>query len=119
MSVPECSTSPRHLTRLALSLSLSLSSSLSCLGRYMEWLLTCPVILIALSNLTGLSATYSLRTMKLLSSEQGTLVFGMFAAMTSGGIKVICFILSCFYFSFTMAEAVRIYREVCPCPCLT
>lgn len=31
--------------------------------RYGEWLLTCPVILIHLSNLTGLKDDYSKRTM--------------------------------------------------------
>ena len=36
--------------------------------RYAEWLITCPVILIALSNLSGLKDDYNFRTMKLLSS---------------------------------------------------
>ena len=31
--------------------------------RYAEWLLTCPVILIHLSNITGLKDDYSKRTM--------------------------------------------------------
>jgi hypothetical protein len=38
--------------------------------RYGEWLITCPVILIALSNLTGLKDDYNWRTMKLLSADQ-------------------------------------------------
>jgi hypothetical protein len=38
--------------------------------RYAEWLITCPVILIALSNLTGLKDDYNWRTMKLLSADQ-------------------------------------------------
>lgn len=39
--------------------------------RYAEWLLTCPVILIHLSNLTGLGQ-YNKRTMRLLVSDIGT-----------------------------------------------
>lgn len=39
--------------------------------RYGEWLLTCPVILIHLSNLTGLGQ-YNKRTMRLLVSDIGT-----------------------------------------------
>lgn len=37
--------------------------------RYGEWLLTCPVILIHLSNITGLKDDYNKRTMKLLVSD--------------------------------------------------
>lgn len=39
--------------------------------RYAEWLLTCPVLLIHLSNLTGLADDYSHRTMALLVSDIG------------------------------------------------
>ena len=38
--------------------------------RYGEWLMTCPVLLIALSNLTGLKDDYSVRTMRLLTGDQ-------------------------------------------------
>ncbi|WIA30744.1 hypothetical protein OEZ86_000810 [Tetradesmus obliquus] len=56
--------------------------------RYAEWLLTCPVILIHLSNLTGLADDYNKRTMSLLVSDIGTIVMGVTAAIASGYVKV-------------------------------
>ena len=38
--------------------------------RYAEWLITCPVILIALSRVGTEGGNYSIRTMKLLTSDQ-------------------------------------------------
>ena len=47
------------------------------------------VILIHLSNLTGLDEEYSARTMNLLTSDQGTICFGVTAALCNNGwIKV-------------------------------
>lgn len=46
------------------------------------------VLLIHLSNLTGLSDDYSKRTMALLVSDIGTIVMGVTAAFASGWIKV-------------------------------
>ena len=47
------------------------------------------VILIHLSNLTGLDEEYSARTMNLLTSDQGTICFGVTAALcTNGWVKV-------------------------------
>ncbi len=56
--------------------------------RYAEWLLTCPVILIHLSNLTGLKDDYSKRTMRLLVSDIGCVVWGITSAMATGYLKV-------------------------------
>lgn len=46
------------------------------------------VILIHLSNLTGMKGDYNKRTMGLLVSDIGTIVFGCTAAMCTGYIKV-------------------------------
>ena len=55
--------------------------------RYAEWLITCPVILIALSRVGTVGGTYSRRTMKLLTSDQGTIIMGITAANSQGPIK--------------------------------
>lgn len=46
------------------------------------------VILIHLSNLTGLKDDYNKRTMRLLVSDIGTIVWGTTAAMSTGYVKV-------------------------------
>lgn len=46
------------------------------------------VILIHLSNITGLNDDYSPRTMRLLVSDIGTIVWGVTAACATGPIKV-------------------------------
>ena len=46
------------------------------------------MILIHLSNLTGLSNDYSKRTMGLLVSDIGNIVFGITCAMITGWPKV-------------------------------
>jgi hypothetical protein len=46
------------------------------------------VILIHLSNITGLADDYSKRTMILLVSDIGTIVWGVTAAIASGYVKV-------------------------------
>jgi bacteriorhodopsin len=46
------------------------------------------VILIHLSNLTGLADDYNKRTMSLLVSDIGTIVMGITAAIASGYVKV-------------------------------
>ncbi|GFR44465.1 hypothetical protein Agub_g5726 [Astrephomene gubernaculifera] len=79
--------------------------------RYCEWLLTCPVILIHLSNLTGLSEDYSRRTMQLLVSDIGTIVWGATAAMAKGPAKIGFFILGCLYGSTTYFHAAKVYIE--------
>jgi hypothetical protein len=56
--------------------------------RYAEWLLTCPVILIHLSNLTGMKNDYNKRTMALLVSDVGCIVWGTTAALSTDFIKV-------------------------------
>eukprot|EP00227_Mantoniella_beaufortii_P012566 CAMPEP_0197575022 /NCGR_PEP_ID=MMETSP1326-20131121/568_1 /TAXON_ID=1155430 /ORGANISM="Genus nov. species nov., Strain RCC2288" /LENGTH=417 /DNA_ID=CAMNT_0043137715 /DNA_START=248 /DNA_END=1498 /DNA_ORIENTATION=- len=79
--------------------------------RYGEWLLTCPVILIALSNLSGLKDDYNFRTMKLLSSDQGTIVMGVTAAYSTGGVKAAFFTLGVFYGMTTFYTAFLVYAE--------
>nr|AHH02120.1 NsChR [synthetic construct] len=79
--------------------------------RYGEWLLTCPVILIHLSNVTGLKDNYSKRTMALLVSDIGTIVFGVTSAMCTGYPKVIFFILGCCYGANTFFNAAKVYLE--------
>lgn len=46
------------------------------------------VILIHLSNLTGMADDYNKRTMSLLVSDIGTIVMGVTAAIASGYVKV-------------------------------
>mmetsp|Transcript_2521 Transcript_2521/g.3956 ORF Transcript_2521/g.3956 Transcript_2521/m.3956 type:complete len:609 (+) Transcript_2521:240-2066(+) len=79
--------------------------------RYAEWLLTCPVILIALSNLSGLKDDYNFRTMKLLSSDQGTIVMGVTAAYSTGGVKGAFFTLGLAYGMTTFYTAFLVYAE--------
>nr|AER29834.1 ChR2-EYFP-betaNphR [synthetic construct] len=79
--------------------------------RYAEWLLTCPVILIHLSNLTGLSNDYSRRTMGLLVSDIGTIVWGATSAMATGYVKVIFFCLGLCYGANTFFHAAKAYIE--------
>ncbi|PNH09251.1 Sensory rhodopsin-1 [Tetrabaena socialis] len=79
--------------------------------RYGEWLLTCPVILIHLSNLTGLQTDYSNRTMLLLVSDIGTIAMGTTAAMSAGPPKIVFFLLGCAYAVVTFYHASMIYIE--------
>eukprot|EP01023_Acetabularia_acetabulum_P067255 TRINITY_DN9231_c0_g1_i1.p1 TRINITY_DN9231_c0_g1~~TRINITY_DN9231_c0_g1_i1.p1 ORF type:complete len:554 (+),score=89.72 TRINITY_DN9231_c0_g1_i1:195-1856(+) len=79
--------------------------------RYGEWLLTCPVILIHLSNITGLNEEYNKRTMRLLVSDIGTIVMGVTTASSSGWLKGIFFPLGLCYGSITFFTAARIYIE--------
>jgi len=80
--------------------------------RYGEWLITCPVILIALSNLTGLKDDYNWRTMKLLSADQGCLLFGATCAMTDTGVlKVIFFCIALGFGFVTFFTALEVYVE--------
>nr|AHH02141.1 protein 116 [synthetic construct] len=80
--------------------------------RYAEWLLTCPVILIPLSNLTGLKDDYNKRTMRLLVSDIGTIVMGATSAMCTGNwLKILFFCLGLLYASNTFFHAAKIYIE--------
>eukprot|EP00854_Cymbomonas_tetramitiformis_P016962 gene16962-20153_t len=79
--------------------------------RYAEWLTTCPVILIALSNLTGLKDDYNWRTMKLLASDQGTIICGVTAAMGHGWVKVVFFGVGFVYGLTTWYTACAVYIE--------
>jgi bacteriorhodopsin len=79
--------------------------------RYAEWLLTCPVLLIHLSNITGLHEEYSERTMKLLTFDQGTILFGTTAAMSTGPIKIACFLVGLCFGFLTFFTAAKVYIE--------
>ncbi|KAJ9529751.1 hypothetical protein QJQ45_014527 [Haematococcus lacustris] len=80
--------------------------------RYAEWLLSCPVILIHLSNLTGMKDDYSKRTMGLLISDIGTIVFGTTAAMSPPGyLKIIFWFCGLCYGMITFYLAAKVYIE--------
>ncbi|GLC33099.1 hypothetical protein PLESTB_000370500 [Pleodorina starrii] len=79
--------------------------------RYGEWLLTCPVLLIHLSNLTGLNNDYSVRTMALLISDVGCIVWGATAAMCRGYLRLIFFLIACVYGAYTFFHAGKVYIE--------
>ncbi|GFH12230.1 channelopsin 1 [Haematococcus lacustris] len=84
-------------------------------SRYAEWLLSCPVILIHLSNLTGMKDDYSKRTMGLLISDIGTIVFGTTAAMSPPNyLKVIFWFCGLSYVS--EHEPASIHRLFKPLP---
>lgn len=69
------------------------------------------VILIHLSNITGLEDEYSPRTMTLLVSDIGTIVWGVTAAMTRGNLKILFFVIGCCYGANTFFNAAKIYIE--------
>jgi hypothetical protein len=69
------------------------------------------VILIHLSNLTGLNGEYSRRTMFLLVSDLGTIVWGSSAANARGAAKALFFIVGCCYGANTFYNAARVYIE--------
>nr|AHH02144.1 CsChR [synthetic construct] len=79
--------------------------------RYAEWLLTCPVILIHLSNLTGMKNDYNKRTMALLVSDVGCIVWGTTAALSTDFVKIIFFFLGLLYGFYTFYAAAKIYIE--------
>lgn len=79
--------------------------------RYGEWLLTCPVILIHLSNITGLKDDYSKRTMRLLVSDIGTIVMGVTAAFSPTPVKITFFCLGLCYGGSTFFTAAKVYIE--------
>lgn len=79
--------------------------------RYGEWLLTCPVILIHLSNITGLKDDYSKRTMRLLVSDIGCVVWGITAALCTGYLKWIFFSLGLVYGCNTYFHSAKVYME--------
>jgi len=80
-------------------------------ARYMEWLITCPVLLIALSNLTGLKDDYNWRTMKLITADQGTILFGATGALATGTVKPVFFCVGLMYGGVTYFTALEVYVE--------
>ncbi|KAK3280803.1 hypothetical protein CYMTET_11373 [Cymbomonas tetramitiformis] len=79
--------------------------------RYAEWLSTCPVILIALSRVGTVEGKYSKSTMKLLTSDQGTLVMGVTAAAATDGAKIGFFLVGFVYGANTFYTAAGVYLE--------
>ncbi|KAG2425777.1 hypothetical protein HXX76_013402 [Chlamydomonas incerta] len=80
--------------------------------RYTEWLMSCPVILIHLSNLSGLSDGYNKRTMLLLVTLIGCLVTGVYSAMCDyGWIKWAMYTISCIYCAFVYWFSAKVYLE--------
>ncbi|CAG9467467.1 unnamed protein product [Pedinophyceae sp. YPF-701] len=79
--------------------------------RYMSWLLTCPVMLIHLSNITGLGEQYNSRTMRLITFDQGTLIMGVTAALATGVPKIIFFLIGVVFGGTTFYTAAQIYIE--------
>lgn len=77
--------------------------------RYVEWLMTCPVLLIHLSNITGLGEEYSHRTMKLLVCDQGTVLMGVTAAASGRGVKIFFFICGLGFGLTTFYIAAQVY----------
>nr|AHH02112.1 protein 113 [synthetic construct] len=69
--------------------------------RYVEWLITCPVILIALSRVGQSEGGYSKRTMKLLTSDQGTIILGILAASSPDSAGQALFYLCGVAYGFT------------------
>lgn len=80
--------------------------------RYLEWLITCPVILIALSRVGQTGGGYSRSTMKLLTSDQGTIILGIFAACTESDVGQTAFYLCGVAYGFTtFYTAASVYVE--------
>lgn len=79
--------------------------------RYSEWLLTCPVILIALSRVGTLDAAYSRATMKLQTSDQGTIIMGAMAASCTGVTNVGFYLVGMIYGFTTFYSAAGVYLE--------
>jgi len=81
--------------------------------RYAEWLLTCPVILIHLSRigLHGTEVKYDSRTMRLICSDIGTIVFGITAAAAPKPEKWIFFSCGVLYGISTWTNAFLVYRN--------
>mmetsp|Transcript_37645 Transcript_37645/g.93597 ORF Transcript_37645/g.93597 Transcript_37645/m.93597 type:complete len:437 (-) Transcript_37645:414-1724(-) len=88
-----------------------MSGAISPWLRYGEWLLTCPVILIALSRVGASEGNYSIRTMKLLTSDQGTIIMGITAALSTGNVKVCFFFVGLMYGANTFYTAATVYLE--------
>ena len=74
-------------------------------------LLTCPVILIALSRVGSVDGNYSRRTMKLLTSDQGTIIMGVTAAYSKGAVKICFFFVGLIYGFNTFYTAASVYLE--------
>jgi hypothetical protein len=95
------------LHALAATLYLSTGNNVQWI-RYGEWLLTCPVILIHLSNITGLKDDYTKRTMMLLISDIGCIVCGVTAALAANFVKWIFFCMGLCYGSNTYFHAAKV-----------
>jgi len=80
--------------------------------RFAEWYLSCPVILIHLSNITGLKDAYSKRTMALLVSDLGTITMGLTSAFAMDPVvKWPFFFAGLLYGMNTFYIAAKVYIE--------
>nr|AHH02133.1 MvChR2 [synthetic construct] len=79
--------------------------------RYMEWLMTCPVILIALSNITGMAEEYNKRTMTLLTSDVCCIVLGMMAAVSKPKLKGILYAVGWMFGLLQFWTAFMVYHD--------
>nr|AHH02101.1 protein 114 [synthetic construct] len=79
--------------------------------RYMEWLLTCPILLIALSRVGVADGAYSKRTMRLLTSDQGTILMGVTAAFAQGYVRLGFYLVGCAFGFNTYYTAAAVYLE--------
>ena len=69
------------------------------------------VILIHLSNITGLNDEYSGRTMSLITSDLGGITFAVTSAVSVGWPKALFFMIGCCYGASTFYHAACIYIE--------
>ena len=69
------------------------------------------MILIHLSNITGLNDEYSGRTMSLLTSDLGGIAFAVLSALAVGWQKELYFDIGCIYGASTLYHAACIYIE--------
>jgi ABC-type amino acid transport system permease subunit len=83
---------------------------MSCHFALCNWIVA-QVILIHLSNLTGLKGEYNKRTMFLLVSDLGCIVWGASAANAKGAAKAIFFVVAMCYSANTFYQAARVYIE--------
>mmetsp|Transcript_62403 Transcript_62403/g.197725 ORF Transcript_62403/g.197725 Transcript_62403/m.197725 type:complete len:494 (-) Transcript_62403:245-1726(-) len=79
--------------------------------RYCGWLITCPVLLIHLSNLTGEEVWNVMRMMKLVLLDQTMIMFGASAAMSEGSTSFGLYIIGVMSFGFILRIIVQIFNE--------
>ncbi|KAK3233187.1 hypothetical protein CYMTET_56505 [Cymbomonas tetramitiformis] len=80
--------------------------------RYAGWLLTCPVILIHLSQLSEENETHlTEQLLKMVTSNQVMIVFGITGAISSGASRPVCFIGGCIACGQLYVAAMEVYNR--------